>query len=158
MSESILSLQLPELTIDNIIVKPLRPKDQINWSLVRSDLSILGIPAELWIYNNAPFLKVISAVEPVGTGHGEDRSLHYHVSISRGHYGQYPLRATSNQAKQAVIAFGIQDGEEDNHVPDGVVRNFFMSVNEEVRGIPCECVGTEIEMSLDKGDFIWRPV
>ena len=55
-------------------------------------------------------------------------------------------------------AFGMTDAEEDNHVPGGFVRNYWLSVAENLIGHECQCKTTEPAIKEDKGDFVWRGV
>lgn len=67
-------------------------------------------------------------------------------------------RCTSAEASFVLHHFGLEDAREDNHVPSGMVRNFWRPVNDNLSGYECPCVDEEPAMREDKGDFIWRGV
>jgi hypothetical protein len=67
------------------------------------------------------------------------------------------IRCDSNEAKWVLDQFGLEGAEEDNHVPFGIVRNFWRPVADKLVGIECQCKAEEPEIREDKGDFIWRP-
>ncbi len=100
-------------------------------------------------------LNVISAVEVADDGK-IDKGPEFHLSISRS-TPQGPARCSSEAARWVLRQFGLDDAEEDNHVPYGVVRNFWRPVAEPLVGLECECKAEEPAIVEDKGDFIWRP-
>jgi hypothetical protein len=67
-----------------------------------------------------------------------------------------PARCDRNEAKWALEQFGLDGAEEDNHVPGGVVRNYWRTVATGLIGLECECKAEEPAISEDKGDFVWR--
>ncbi len=134
------------------IITPKQPKADRGWVELP--------PPPMWVtlgYAGRRFrhpargLNVISAVE-VATDPGEpDKGPEYHISISRD-----GKRCSSSDAKQVLADFEIDGAEEDNHVPNGVVRNFWRPVAEHLIGLECPCKASEPLMAEDKGDFVWR--
>jgi hypothetical protein len=86
-----------------------------------------------------------------------DKGPEYHVSISKQLFAG-PTRCTSDEARWVLEQFGLDGAEEDNHVPGGVVRNFWRPVATGLIGLECECKAEEPAIREDKGDFVWRPV
>lgn len=108
--------------------------------------------AHYWFHKDG--YVVISALEVAEGGAFDEHMPHYHLSISKG-----PNRRCSSEDARYILAqFGLQDALEDNHVPGGFVRNFWMPVAEDQRGIECKCNDTEPAIKEDKGDFVWRGV
>lgn len=99
------------------------------------------------VWTHGDGFRVISAVEVVGSG------PEYHISVS--YKGG---RCTRNQSGYVLKAFGMTDAIEDNHVPGGYVRNYWLPVADKYKGVECDCVDTETAISEDKGDYIWRGV
>lgn len=106
----------------------------------------LGFPGSCW-YHKDRKLSVISAVEVADDSPGPC----YHLSISKN--GKRCLRS---EAEMVIRQFDMLGAEEDNHVPNGAVRNFFKPVAEHLIGIECPCKATEPKMVEDKGEFVWR--
>ena len=100
-------------------------------------------------------LAVISAVEVAVDGK-IDKGPEYHLSVSR-QTPMGPRRCTSDAARWMLRQFGLDGAEEDNHVPNGVVRNFWRPVAEPLVGLECECKEEEPAIVEDNGDFVWRP-
>lgn len=98
-------------------------------------------------------LYVISAVEVAKDADGIDRGPEYHISISKR-----KRRCTSQEAKEVLRQFGMEGAEEDNHVPHGVVRNFWRPVADNLVGLECRCKAEEPAIVEDKGDYVWRGV
>jgi len=112
----------------------------------------LGYPGRYWFHKNT-MLTVISAVEVASDPGDIDKGPEYHVSVSkRGR------RASTEDCAFVVRAFGIQGAEEDNHVPFGTVRNFWLPVAESLIGRECPCKATETAVVEDKGEYVWRPI
>jgi hypothetical protein len=99
-------------------------------------------------------IAVISAVEVADDGK-IDKGPEYHISISR-QTPMGPRRCTSDTARWVLKQFGLEGSEEDNHVPGGMVRNFWRPVANPLVGLECECKDEEPAIVEDKGDFIWR--
>lgn len=109
-----------------------------------------GFEAYAWEHTEENFY-VISAVEVPN----RDRGPEYHISVSKQtRFGAD--RCTRNEAKFVRKAFGMEDAEEDNHVPNGVVRNFWLPVNQSLIGSECPCKDTEQAFRENKGDYVWR--
>lgn len=136
------------------IVAVLRPR-VAGWREIPSS----EIPADFTgprraFFHDASMLMVISAVEFIDDGKVDGPE--YHVSISRQHPTLGTRRCTSVEAKWVLVQFGADGALEDNHVPNGLVRNFWRPVAESMVGRECLCVADENAISEDKGDFIWR--
>lgn len=113
-----------------------------------------GHPSRVFFHPKSR-LFVISAVEVAADKDGIDRGPEYHISISKQLFGG-PARCDRNEAKWALEQFGLDGAEEDNHVPGGVVRNYWRTVATGLIGLECECKAEEPAISEDKGDFVWR--
>lgn len=138
------------------IIKPLRPRGE-GWRRL-PDLPpqyTLGYECEVWRHDWW-LLGVMSAVEVAKDKDSIDRGPEYHISISK-HQAGNPRRCTTQEALLVLQAFGLEGAEEDNHVPNGKVRNFWRPVAEPMVGLECACKADEPAMVEDKGDFIWRP-
>jgi len=111
----------------------------------------MGYEANLWLHP-ASGLIVISAVEVAVPEPGEKPlGPEYHLSISRA--GE---RCTSKEAAWVLQQFGAEGATEDNHVPNGKVRNFWRPVADHLIGQTCPCQDEEPAMREDKGDYVWR--
>jgi hypothetical protein len=111
----------------------------------------LGYPVKAFEHISGLFC--LSAVE-VADEEGQPKlGPEYHLSISN-----MGNRCTSAEASFALNAFGLNDAKEDNHVPNGKVRNFWRPVADHLSGYECPCVDHEPAIKEDKGDFIWRGV
>lgn len=135
------------------IIVPKKPNDQ-SWNYCGpADPEIsMGFECHVWSHVSRGFL-VLSAVEVAKDPDDIDKGPEYHISMSK-HGG----RCTRNEARYITKAFGMSDATEDNHVPGGIVRNYWMPVNENIVGHQCPCVDNEPAMVEDKGDYIWRGV
>lgn len=138
------------------IIKPLAPKVP-GWRQCPDPPSrfTLGYECHAW-FNEAHQLAVLSAVEVATDADRIDRGPEYHVSISKRHRGS-GKRCTSEEARMVLTQFGLEGAEEDNHVPSGVVRNFWRTVAEPLIGLECACKADEASIVENKGDFVWRP-
>ena len=137
------------------IIPPRRPKDGTRWLRLPDPPPwvTLGYAGERWWHDNGR-LCVISAVEVAKDDDGIERGPEYHLSISvAGH-----ARCSSMTARAVLADFGLEDAEEDNHVPSGVVRNFWRPVADRLVGLECTCKADEPAIVEDRGDFIWRGV
>lgn len=129
------------------VVRPKKPnKKQWICRGLAPTLATLGYPGFIWFHRDRQ-LQVISAVENTDEGVGPM----YHVSVSRNR-----KRCSRADAKMVLKHFDMEDADEDNHVPGGVVRNFFKPVADHLSGYECPCKETEPKMVEDKGEFIWR--
>lgn len=113
-----------------------------------------GYPFRIFVHKT--HLQVISAVE-VANDQIPPKGPEYHISISRLDETLRPYRCTSAEATWVLRQFNLDGAEEDNHVPDGVVRNFWRPVAEPLVGLECVCKAEEPAIVEDKGDFVWRP-
>ena len=134
------------------IIRPLRPGAP-GWSQRPAPPAwvSLGYAAESW-YHPATGLCVISAVEVAKDADGIDRGPEYHISISK--HGQE--RCSSFEAAAVLDEFACHGAEEDNHVPHGIVRNFWRPVADRFVGLECACKDSEPAIVEDKGDYVWR--
>ena len=135
------------------VIKPLRPKP--GWRgpfFVPAQVS-LGYAAESW-FHPTQYIFVISAVEVAKDKDGIDRGPEYHISISKRCGGDVQ-RCSAAEASWALDQFGLEGAEEDNHVPNGQVRNFWRTVSEPLIGLECACKATE--PVILEGDYEWRP-
>lgn len=141
-------------TIMNSIIKPKRPTIS-GWDQGPKPPAwvSLGYEAEIWRHAETK-LCVISAVEVAKDDDSIDRGPEYHISISKD--GR--KRCSSYEARQVLKQFGMDGAEEDNHVPSGVVRNFWRPVAENLVGLECACKEEEPAIVEDKGDYVWRGV
>lgn len=145
-----------DLRLAKSIIPPLRPKGE-DW-LRMPDMPLrysMGYECEVWKHGGLQ-LGVMSAVEVATDKDGIDRGPEYHISISK-HDAPRPRRCTSEEARFVLGAFGLEGAEEDNHVPNGVVRNFWRAVAEPMVGLECACKADEPAIREDKGDYVWRP-
>lgn len=134
------------------IVQPLRPKSGAWQPIQIPRIATLGFAGEGWV-DQERGLSVISAVEVATDKDGIDRGPEYHLSIGRTN----AARASSADAQDVLREFGMDGAEEDNHVPHGMVRNFWRPVADHLVGIECACKADEPAIREDKGDYVWRP-
>ncbi len=141
------------------VIKPLQPTGR-GWTRVRNPgMAKTGYPSETFAHQQG-FL-VISAVEVAKAEPGEpEKGPEYHISISRWLPPfTEPSRASSADAIWILSMFAdSRRFEEDNHVPGGVVRNFWSPVADPLVGLECPCKDNEPTVKEDKGDFIWRGI
>lgn len=127
------------------IIKPLCPKDK-DWIELDTSMLSTTFPTRAFQYKA---LRIMSAVEVADKKIG----FEYHISISKNGM----IRCDSNEANWVLQQFGLEGWEEDNHVPYGIVRNFWRPVAENLIGMECKCKADEPEIIENKGDYIWRP-
>ena len=137
------------------ITATLRPKGSGWTEIPGASEFTLGFPCRSWFHKRSG-LFVMSAVETVSDGK-IDKGPEYHISVSRPVRPGVSARCDSNDAKWVLEQFGMDGAEEDNHVPNGVVRNFWRPVATGLIGLECECKAEEPAIVEDKGDFVWRP-
>lgn len=135
------------------IIQPLQPRAVNSWNIIpMPKMPAESNAIEAWLHKDG--FAVLSAVEMAeAEGPESPLELHYHISISKN-----GGRCDSNEAHWVLQEFGCEGAEEDNHVPYGVVRNFWRPVNENRVGIECACKEDEPAIREDKGDYVWRPV
>lgn len=117
----------------------------------------LGYAGERWEHAENR-LHVISAVEVADDGDGIEKGPEYHISVSTWNAAGATQRCSSADALWMLAAFDLLDGKEDNHVPGGLVRNFWRPVADQLIGLECKCQDIEPAIVEDKGDYIWRGV
>ena len=121
--------------------------------VARQSLNAMGYAWQAWHHRENGLL-CISAVEtPTPQAGQELLGPEYHLSVSA-----MGKRCTSADALWALAAFDLLDATEDNHVPFGVVRNFWRPVADRLSGYECPCQDSEPVMRENKGDFVWRGV
>lgn len=113
-------------------------------------------PLTAWFYP-AQMLFVLSAVEVASDTDGVSRGPEYHLSVSKQYQRGVPSRCSADEGRWVLQQFGALDGwEEDNHVPNGQVRNYWRAVAENLVGRECAC--KETEHLVVEGDFEHRPL
>lgn len=105
-------------------------------------------------FHDQSSLSVFSAVEFIDDGKVDGPE--YHLSIAKQHRTRGTTRCTGNEARWVLKQFDLEGAIEDNHVPGGMVRNFWRPVAEPMVGRPCPCIEAENAIAEDKGDYIWR--
>lgn len=148
--------------IDSII-KPKRPNGA-GWTRVGSETLVhimhaagLASTSEAWHHRESG-IQVFSSVEVARDPGQPDLGPEFHLSISKNGGSRGPLRTTSAEALWCIAQFDLVDAKEDNHVPSGVVRNFWRPVADHLSGYECSCADDEPAMREDKGDYVWRGV
>jgi len=92
-----------------------------------------------WVHRTG--IMVLSSVDDV-----RDRGPEFHMSVTyRGGV------ASAEHVRVALEAFDMAGSDEDNHVPNGRVRNFWLPVNRDV-GL-CECKDEKLH---ERGEYAWR--
>jgi len=135
------------------IIKPKFPSGDGWIQLPDPDKKVtLGYTGHAFVHQDSGIF-VISAVEVANDEDGIDKGPEYHISVSKN-----GGRCTTSDAIWVQSEFDMLDAEEDNHVPNGFVRNFWRPVADPLVGIECACKDNEPVMREDKGDFIWRGV
>ena len=143
------------------VIRPLRPKN-INPTEWYSQ----PFHNDAYCWDHKSGFRMISALEVVEDAKNpEVNGPHYHVSMSMfvwpsgASQPSGPHRINSQDAAWRLRHhFPDYAGwEEDNHVPDGKVRNFWRPVDESKVGQECFCKQHEPAIREDKGDFVWRP-
>lgn len=144
--------------VSSSIIVPLAPKEGAGWERLPPPPAwvTLGF-AGAQFYHRAACLMVISAVEVAQDADGIDRGPEYHLSISK-RLPMRTVRCSSSDARQVLRDFGLDGAEEDNHVPNGIVRNFWRPVADRFVGLECACKDAEPAIVEDKGDYTWRGV
>lgn len=139
------------------VIQPKRPKENSGWVQIPYPKHMLDPllqvdPPDMWEHIDG--FRVLSAVEKPTPLPGEvDVGPEYHLSISRNRW-----RCTLADAMWVLGQFDLADAKEDNHVPNGFVRNFWRPVADNLSGFECPCQETEPAIREDKGDFVWRGV
>lgn len=139
------------------VVQPLMPRVD-GWREVPVPAPVvnMGYPCRMFV-NLEHGIQVISGVEVAIDAPGmEPNGPEYHISISQVRHGR-TVRIRSVDADRVLIQFGLEGAKEDNHVPSGLVRNYWRPVAEPKVGLVCACQADEPAIREDKGDFVWRP-
>jgi hypothetical protein len=133
------------------ITSVLRPRESGWREISGAKKYTFGYPSRAFFHERSR-LFVMSAVEVASD---ENKGPEYHISISK-QLSIGAARCDSNEAKWVLDQFGLDGAEEDNHVPSGVVRNFWRPVATGLIGIECRCKADEPAIVEDRGDFVWR--
>ncbi|RWA55300.1 hypothetical protein AU476_07255 [Cupriavidus sp. UYMSc13B] len=145
------------------IIKPKRPTGS-GWiretgptieAIMRA--AAMGFACEAWVHPETG-IATFSAVEVAAPENGVELGPEYHLSISKNSGRGGTQRATSAEALWCLAQFDLIDAREDNHVPHGLVRNFWRPVADKLSGYECPCAADEPAMREDKGDYVWRGV
>lgn len=149
---------MDESKIFEAVIKPKLPID-LGWTREAPPPAVLslGYPCAAW-WHDANRLQVLSAVEVVSDPGQPSLGPEYHLSISAENVFGKKVRCSSADALWVLGQFDLTDAKEDNHVPSGIVRNFWRPVADPLSGFDCPCVDEEPSMPEDKGDFVWRGV
>lgn len=92
----------------------------------------------------------VMGVIAISSIHLIDGKPQWHVSFS--HQGQ---RIPQGWMESLLSQWGLQGWDEDNHVPNGKVRNYWKPVQKTDPQV-CPCKANE-EPHLEEGGYIWRP-
>lgn len=139
------------------IIQPLAPSgpDWLPYGDVRATLRS-AYPVTAW-ENRVLKLFVMSAVEVATDTDRISRGPEYHISVSKQIHRGLPTRCSREEGEFVLREFGHLDGwEEDNHIPNGQVRNYWRAVAENMIGRKCAC--KESEHLVVEGDFEHRPL
>jgi hypothetical protein len=108
------------------VIQPKRPIVQnwrrATWWKCPPQLAEFGYPVEAWEHPSSG-LFCLSALEVAHDPGKPALGPEYHLSVTMN--GQ---RCTAADALFALASFGLEDAKEDNHVPNGRVRNFWRPV------------------------------
>lgn len=148
--------------IDHII-KPKKPTgpgwenvtDAATLAVLRKNVGAFA--TEIW-YHRESRIQVFSAVEVARDQGQPDLGPEYHLSMSKHTGTGQPGRTTTGEALWILGQFDLIDAKEDNHVPHGLVRNFWRPVADHLSGYECPCQDDEPAMREDRGDYIWRGI
>lgn len=143
-----------------LIVKPYRPttggwiRVEVAWPRDRLQPYVIEK-----YYNRGQELQVITAiemVEPDGVVKLAPRA-EFHVSVSGLKWmAPAPYRVSDSRARWAMRQFGFDGYTEDNHVPDGIARNYWRPLADHLQGEVCKCLEREPAIHAMKGDYVWR--
>lgn len=142
-----------------LIVHPFRPLSERGWEewqVVTSHWEKQPYAIARW-YNRANEVSVISSIEMVEESYGKPPRPEYHISVSGLAYVGVEIYRCSEQRAQWVLKkFGAENFTQDNHVPNGKVRNYWRPVADPLAGQSCPCIEVEPAVKEMKGDYIWR--
>jgi len=136
-----------------LAIHPKEPKNKKHWIYRGKAPGPASQGAEAYLWQHPQGFSVISSLDVVESVEETDAGPQWHVSVSKN-----GGRCTSNEAQWVCKQFDISDGLEDNHVPGGFVRNFWLPVGEKYIGEECPCVDSEPAFKENNGDFIWRGI
>lgn len=145
------------------IIKPRRPTGP-GWiretgaeieAIMRA--AAMGFACEAWVHPETG-IATFSAVEVAAPENGAELGPEFHLSISKNNRRGGTTRTTSAEALWCLAQFDLIDAKEDNHVPHGLVRNFWRPVADNLSGYECPCAADEPAIQEDKGDYVWRGV
>src|SRR5260370_41876023 len=110
-----------------LIVHPLAPKGG-GWAEWDCDTS--RWPSQPYAikryYNRGQEMQVLSAIEMILPEGSRDGRPEYHLSVSGLAFGaDRPYRVSDSRARWVLKAFDLEGWFEDNHVPGGLVRNYY---------------------------------
>lgn len=131
------------------VIQPKKPKGKA-WTFLGPINLDNRYDSFAWEHDSG--ITVISAVEVAYDENDIEKGPEYHISISKGRN----VRCDRNESKFVLKEFDMLDADEDNHVPNGFVRNYWKPVNENLIGHICPCKDTEPAIKENKGDFVWR--
>lgn len=141
-----------------LILKPLRPTGRgwVQWPWFQPAGHPRPYAIERW-YNRGQEVQACSAIEVIRPEGAADVRPEYHVSVSGVLHGSdRPYRCSDSRARWVLKQFRLDGWFEDNHVPHGIVRNFWRPVAESQVGEVCACVEREPAVREMKGDYVWR--
>ena len=131
-------------------------QDAATLALLRKNVGAFA--TEIW-YHRESRIQVFSAVEVARDQGQPDLGPEYHLSMSKYHGSMAPVgRTTTAEALWVLAQFDLLDATEDNHVPNGKVRNYWRPVADHLSGYECPCQDDEPAMREDKGDYVWRGI
>lgn len=131
-----------------------RPHDR-RWIETPNAQQLMGMQTPMRAYSYPPEnIFVMIAIEYINDGRVDGPE--YHLSISHPVSPGVTRRCDRNAARWVLRQFGLEGAKEDNHVPGGQVRNYWMSVAQPMVGRDCLCIETENAIVEDKGDYTWR--
>ncbi|MDN8617842.1 hypothetical protein [Variovorax ginsengisoli] len=139
------------------IIQPKRPSGP-GWERETPPPAVLnlGYPIEVW-WHAGNRLQAFSAVEVARDPGQLHLGPEYHLSVSSENE-RGKVRCSGADALWVLNEFGLLDAKEDNHVPNGIARNFWRPVADNLSGYECPCVDDEPAIREDKGDFVWRGI
>ncbi|MFS8980117.1 hypothetical protein PO002_37640 [Cupriavidus necator] len=145
------------------IIKPKRPASP-GWVQAKGPqieaimrAAAVGFACEAW-FHPASGIQTFSALELARDPGTPDLGPECHLSMSKYGGAGRPRRTTSAEALWCLAQFDLVDAKEDNHVPGGVVRNFWRPVADNLSGYEYPCAADEPAMREDRGDYVWRGV
>jgi len=99
----------------------------------------------------------ISVLSSVSNVDEPDPGPQWHVSVALVDALGAPAVAPDAAVKLVRENFDMLAAEEDNHVPNGRVRNLWLPIRTALVGVPCSCKAEE-EPHEGEGGYVWRDV